>query len=127
MLPDKIVTIAELKDQIIPACRRDGEAVVLCHGHYNIIHPGHMRFIEHAKSLGNKLIVAVYGDCHFSESERKRIYPQLVRAQGLSALHMVDYVLILDSHTLLDTLVSIKPAIFVMGKDYEQEKRDCCL
>ena len=122
MKPDKIVTLAELKDHIIPVCQRDGESVVLCHGHYNIIHPGHMRFIEHAKSLGNKLIVAVYGDCHFSESERKRIYPQLVRAQGLSALHMVDYVLILDSHTLLDTLVSIKPAIFVMGKDYEQER-----
>ena len=109
-------------DQIIPACQRDGDSIVLCHGYYNIIHPGHMRFIEHAKSLGNKLIVAVYGDRYFSDLERKRMYPQLVRAQGLSALHMVDYVLILDSITLLDTLVSVKPAVFVMGKDYEQER-----
>jgi rfaE bifunctional protein kinase chain/domain len=122
MQPDKIITLAELTDQIIPACQRDGDSIVLCHGYYNIIHPGHMRFIEHAKSLGNKLIVAVYGDRYFSDLERKRMYPQLVRAQGLSALHMVDYVLILDSITLLDTLVSVKPAVFVMGKDYEQER-----
>ena len=122
MQPDKIITLAELMDQIIPACQRDGDSIVLCHGYYNIIHPGHMRFIEHAKSLGNKLIVAVYGDRYFSDLERKRMYPQLVRAQGLSALHMVDYVLILDSITLLDTLVSVKPAVFVMGKDYEQER-----
>jgi rfaE bifunctional protein kinase chain/domain len=124
MQPDKIVTLAKLKDQIIPACQRDGDSVVLCHGHYNIIHPGHMRFIEHAKGLGNKLIVAVYGDCYFSGSELKGIYPQHDRAQGLSALHMVDYVLILDSITLLDALASIKPAIFVMGKDYEQGRNE---
>lgn len=122
MQPDKIVTLSELKDQIIPDCQKNGESIVLCHGHYNIIHPGHLRFIHHAKSLGNKLIVAVYGDCYFSGAELKRIYPQLVRAQGLSALHMVDYVLILDSITLLDALALIRPAIFVMGKDYEQER-----
>ena len=122
MQPDKIITLAELRDQIVPACQRDGDSVVLCHGHYNIIHPGHLRFIHHAKSLGNKLIVAVYGDCHFSGLELKKMYPQLVRAQGISALQLVDYVLILDSLTLLDALGAIKPAVFVMGKDYEQER-----
>lgn len=118
---NKIVTLSELQKQILPENLKVGDSFVLCHGHYNVIHPGHMRFIEHAKSLGDKLIVAVYGDRYFSESELKRMYPQLVRAQGISALQLVDYVLILDSLTLPEALGAIKPAAFVMGKEYEQE------
>ncbi len=38
------------------------QQIVLCYGHFNIIHPGHIRFLEHAKSLGQQLIVAVQGD-----------------------------------------------------------------
>jgi len=124
MQSKKIVTISQLIDQVIPDCVKDGDSIVLCHGHYNIIHPGHLRFIHHAKSLGNKLIVAVYGDQHFSSFELKKMYPQLVRAQGLSALELVDYVLILESITLLKALKAIKPAIFVMGKDYEFEETE---
>ena len=124
MQSKKIVTISQLVDQIIPECEKDGDSFALCHGHYNIIHPGHLRFIHHAKSLGNKLIVAVYGDHYFSELEFKKMYPQQIRADALSALEMVDYVLILDDVTLQETLDSIKPDIFVMGKDYEQEKTE---
>ena len=124
MQPNKIVTISQLIEQITPELVKDGESLVLCHGHYNIIHPGHLRFSHHTKSLGNKLIVAVYGDSYFSELEFKKMYPQQIRADALSALEMVDYVLILDDVTLQETLDSIKPDIFVMGKDYEQEKTE---
>jgi rfaE bifunctional protein kinase chain/domain len=118
---NKIVTLSELRNKILPENLKAGDSFVLCHGHYNLIHPGHMRFIEHAKSLGDKLVVAVYGDSYFSESEQKRMYPQFVRAQGVSALQLVDYALILDSLTLQEALGAIKPAVFVMGKEYEQE------
>ena len=122
MQSKKIVTISQLTEKIIPECQKDGDSLVLCHGHYNIIHPGHLRFIHHAKNLGNKLIIAVYGDEHFSDLETRKMYPQLVRAQGLSALELVDYVLILETMTLLKVLEKIKPAVFVMGKDFEQVK-----
>jgi cytidyltransferase-like protein len=108
---NKIVTLSELRNKILPENLKAGDSFVLCHGHYNLIHPGHMRFIEHAKSLGDKLVVAVYGDSYFSESEQKRMYPQFVRAQGVSALQLVDYALILDSLTLQEALGAIKPAV----------------
>jgi rfaE bifunctional protein kinase chain/domain len=119
---NKIVTISQLIDQVIPDCVKDGDSIVLCHGHYNIIHPGHLRFINHAKSLGKKLIVAVYGDQYFSSFELKKMYPQFLRAEGLSALELVDYVLILESLSLSKALEAIKPEVFVMGKDYELVK-----
>ena len=119
MKSKKIVTISQLIDKIIPKYEKNGNSFVLCHGHYNIVHPGHLRFIQHAKSLGNKLIVAVFGDEHCYDLDIRKIYPQLVRAQGLSALEFVDYVLILESLTLVKALEAIKPAVFVMGKDYE--------
>ena len=55
----KIWRLSEAESQFsLPS----GQQVVLCYGHFNIIHPGHIRYLEHAKSLGQQLIVAVQGD-----------------------------------------------------------------
>ena len=47
-----------------------GDSVVLCHGHFNIIHPGHIRYLDYASQKGAKLVVSVQGDASFLNSER---------------------------------------------------------
>ena len=68
---------------------------VLCFGHFNIIHPGHIRYLEYAKSLGKQLIVAVQGDQMFTHSGSSHHFT-LKSALGLAWLNIVDGVLILD-------------------------------
>ena len=54
------------------ALQKPGEKVVLCHGHFNIIHPGHIRYLDFSSQQGTKLVVSVLGDNYFLYSEQKQ-------------------------------------------------------
>ena len=90
--------------------------MVLCHGCFDILHPGHIRHLQEARKLGDKLIVSVTDDeyvrkgrPHFSTQER---------VEMLKALDCVDEVIISRSHNALDVINEIRPAVFVKGGDY---------
>jgi rfaE bifunctional protein kinase chain/domain len=95
---------------------------VLCYGHFNLIHPGHLRYLQHAKNLATELAVAVVSDKdldkdlfgpHFSEKER---------AESVENLQIVDHVIILNEITL-DKLVDIlRPKVLVFGKEFEYKQ-----
>lgn len=96
-------------------------SLVLCFGHFNVIHPGHLRFLQHAKAQGDTLVVAIQGDEQL-QSERVRYYLQQERAEGVAALHAVDHVVILDKGTLLELAERISPDVLVLGKEFEHER-----
>ncbi|EMO03249.1 putative cytidyltransferase [Leptospira interrogans serovar Icterohaemorrhagiae str. Verdun HP] len=100
------------------------ESLVLCYGHFNVIHPGHIRFLQYAKSLGKKLKVAVLGDQSIAESQRSKYFHQMERAEGVASLHFVDLVYVLDKISLEDLSVHIKPSVLVLGKELENTHRE---
>jgi len=93
--------------------------LVVCYGHFNVIHPGHMRYLKYARSLGDSLIIALLPDAEFHGSEAKNYYSENDRAEGVSLLHIVDRVVILKKGKLDSFIEALKPAILVLGSEHE--------
>ena len=112
-----------LSDTVLQASLPKGQQVVLCYGHFNIIHPGHIRYLEHAKSLGQQLIVAVQGDQMLTHSGNSHLFSAQERALGLAWLQIVDGVLILDRGDLAEVVQVLRPNLLVLGKEFEKERQ----
>ena len=95
---------------------------VLCFGHFNAIHPGHIRYFKNASKHTGPLIVAVEGDSQIPISDRADIFSQEERAQSVAALDMVDFVIILDCISLKALALAITPSIFLLGKEFKNNR-----
>ena len=98
------------------------DSISLCYGHFNAIHPGHLRYFQTARKHGEKLFVALEGDEQLSEFERTQQFSQEERAQAVAALDLVDLVIILDSGGLDVLIGSIRPSALVFGREFERER-----
>jgi rfaE bifunctional protein kinase chain/domain len=100
----------------------EGHRVVLCHGHFNIIHPGHLRFLNFAKKQGDLLVVSLmnqelvsgYSDDFYTEEER---------AEGVASLEMVDAVYILEMD-IVDFINKLGPNFYIKGREFENKKQE---
>lgn len=101
---------------------RDAQKIVLCHGTFDIVHPGHLRQFAFAKTQGEKLVVSITADRFIAKSGVKPYVPQEIRSINLSALEIVDYVLVCESETPLEMLKKLQPEVFVKGYDYSSEE-----
>ncbi len=72
------------------------EECVLCYGHFNIIHPGHLRYFEFAKTFGKSLKAFVQNDDEFNKIENKLLFNQLERANALASMELIDQVILQD-------------------------------
>jgi rfaE bifunctional protein kinase chain/domain len=99
-----------------------GDSVVLCHGHFNIIHPGHIRYLDYARQQGVKLVVSVEGDSYFLNSGRNHHFSEAERAAGVASIQAVDQVVLLGEGNLEKLIKVLNPAILVLGKEFESER-----
>ena len=92
---------------------------VLAYGHFNTIHPGHIRYLRHARNLGEKLVVALIGD---GNPEEQSIYPflQKERAEALSLLGIADKIYLLQSEELIEAVELLKPSFLILGTEFQQ-------
>lgn len=93
--------------------------LVICYGHFNSIHPGHMRYLKYARSLGDILVIALQDDSSLLNAEAEHYFTEDERAESVSSLHMVDHVVILDAGHLDDFIDQVRPAILVLGSEHE--------
>lgn len=100
-----------------------GKVIVFTNGCFDLLHSGHVRYLAAARSLGDCLIVGLNSDKSISRLKgmTRPINRQEDRAEVLSALAAVDYVVIFDDHTAADLVTAIKPDIYVKGGDYHIE------
>jgi rfaE bifunctional protein kinase chain/domain len=112
----KIVTSAELLS-IIGGFPRQRKAI-LCHGVFDVVHPGHVRHLAYAKSKAEILIVSITADTHITKGTYRPHIPERLRALNLAAFEMVDYVLIDQNATPLENLGVIQPDFFAKGFEY---------
>jgi len=117
----KIVDLDELLRRADEA-RSSRQTLVHCHGCFDIVHPGHVRYLEFAKRQGDLLVVSLTGDSQISKGAQRPYIPQELRAENLAALEVVDLVYI-DPHLTAGQLLSrLRPDIYVKGREYEQSR-----
>ena len=115
----KIKSLEDLRGVIGPRPRN--QRVVMCHGMFDIVHPGHIRHLLYAKAQGDILIASVTCDEHASKGEGRPYVPQELRAANLAALEAVDYVLIDDQPEPLANISVLQPDYFVKGFEYSAD------
>jgi cytidyltransferase-like protein len=93
--------------------------VIMCHGVFDVVHPGHLRHLIYAKSKADVLIASLTADVHISKGKYRPHVPQELRAINLAAFEVVDYVLIDGEATPLKNLALIKPDILAKGYEYQ--------
>jgi D-glycero-beta-D-manno-heptose 1-phosphate adenylyltransferase len=115
----EFVSRAELSRQV-GALKRDGRRIVFTNGCFDILHPGHIRMLEKARSLGDALIVGINSDCSVQgiKGPKRPVIPQAERAEVLAALESVDFVTLFDEATPRELIAEILPAVLVKGSDW---------
>lgn len=96
--------------------------IVLCHGCFDLLHVGHVRYLQAAKAMGDMLIVTITADKHINKGEGRPIWNEHRRAEMVAALKCVDRVMINDAPDVCEILTLIKPSLYVKGKDYKGVK-----
>ncbi len=118
----KILSRKSLAEILKTHCRK-GERIVLANGCFDLLHAGHVRYLEGARVEGDVLVVAVNSD----SSERalkgsgRPILPQDARAELVAALRAVDYVTIFDEPNVETLLEALRPDVHAKGTDYSAE------
>ena len=112
--------IAKLIDEL----KEKNRKIVFTNGCFDILHLGHIKYLETAKSLGDILILGLNSDRSVSalKGDERPINSQVDRAYILAALEVVDYVVIFDEDTPYNLIKLIKPNILVKGSDYKGKK-----
>ncbi len=112
----KIKTVDQLTDILGPFPRT--KKVIMCHGTFDIVHPGHIRHLLYAKSKGDILVVSITGDVHVTKDNYRPYVPQDLRQLNLAALEFVDYVITDFDATPLNNLRRLRPDFFAKGYEY---------
>lgn len=110
----KILSLKILKEKI----KKFDNKVILCHGNFDVVHPGHIRHLTYAKSKADILIVSITSDRFIQKGNYRPFVPENIRATSLAAFEMVDYVIIDDNEKPLNLIKEIKPNYFAKGFEY---------
>jgi D-beta-D-heptose 7-phosphate kinase/D-beta-D-heptose 1-phosphate adenosyltransferase len=104
--------------------RARGQAVVFTNGVFDLLHPGHIKYLRDARALGDRLIVAVNSDrsVRANKGPGRPITPEQERAEVLLALECVDAVLIFDEETPHEVISRIQPDVLVKGADWGENE-----
>jgi rfaE bifunctional protein kinase chain/domain len=113
----KIKSVDELVDAVGKRPRQ--QSVVMCHGVFDLVHPGHIRHLLYAKSKADILVASLTADIHIHKAHYRPFVPQELRALNLAALEMVDYVLIDEEATPIANIARVQPEFFAKGYEYQ--------
>src|ERR1043166_2529664 len=112
----KIVTLDDLASAI--GRRPRNKSVIMCHGMFDIVHPGHLRHLMYAKEKADILIASITTDQHNQKANIRPYVPQDLRALNLAVLEMVDYVIIDPHPTPIEHILHLQPDYFAKGYEY---------
>ncbi|HPJ89569.1 MAG TPA: adenylyltransferase/cytidyltransferase family protein, partial [Thermotogota bacterium] len=109
--------------KIIEETKRENKTVGICHGAFDLVHPGHIKHFESAAKLCDILVVSLTSDhfVHKRKGENRPIYSQEERAYIIASLEYVDYVTISDFETGKETISFLEPSYYIKGPDYKHK------
>ncbi len=106
------------------ALRNSGKRIVFTNGCFDILHPGHARYLSSARELGDYLIVALNSDSSVQtiKGSKRPIFPEKMRAELLAALECVNCVVIFEEDNPLRVIKYLLPHILVKGGDWQEDQ-----
>ena len=120
----KIVSKEEYKKNIKNRLRQENKKVVLCHGVFDLVHPGHMIHFQQAKSMGDILVVSITSARNVRKGPGRPYFNDELRMRFLEAIECVDFVMLSEGYTVDDIVEAVEPDIYVKGEEYRQPEDD---
>ncbi len=120
---DKLIPLESLSSVLLGKVPKDSK-VVLCHGVFDLLHPGHIKHLSEAKSHGDLLVVTVTSDRYVNKGPGRPYFTAEDRALMLASLEIVNLVSISDFPDALPAIDAVKPDIYAKGPDYAREDDD---
>ena len=107
----------------VAIARKGGARVVFANGCFALLHVGHVRYLEAARSLGDLLVVGINSDEQVRrlKGEGRPYVPERERAETVASLRAVDYVTVFHEPTVTELLLALRPDIHAKGTDYTEE------
>ena len=115
----KIKSVDEVVD-LVGSFPRE-KKVIMCHGTFDVVHPGHLRHMMYAKSKADILIVSLTCDAYIRKAENRPFVPEDLRSINLAAFDMVDHVIVDKEETPLENIKRIQPDFFAKGYEYNAD------
>ena len=119
----KIVPLPELA-AALAGLRGQGRRIVHCHGVFDLLHVGHLRYFEEAKAMGDVLVVTLTTDRYVNKGPHRPAFTEQLRAEVLAGLGCVDFVAINPHPTAVEAIRLLKPDVYVKGPDYAEKTKD---
>lgn len=120
---EKIISKEDFKT-IRENLKADNKKIVLCHGVFDLIHPGHIQHFQEAKKLGDILVVSVTSEKYVRKGPGRPYFNDRLRMKSLEAIECIDYVMLSEGYTVEDIVDVVKPDIYVKGQEYKNAKED---
>ena len=122
----KILKNKNLKElaEISKNLRKDGKKIIHCHGVFDLLHIGHIRYFEQAKKMGDILVVTLTPDRHVDKGPYRPAFNENLRAEAVASLNVVDYVAINNWATAEQTIRMLKPSVYVKGSEFKETASD---
>ncbi|MEG0972924.1 MAG: PfkB family carbohydrate kinase [Lachnospiraceae bacterium] len=98
--------------------------IVLCHGVFDLVHPGHIIHFQEAKKLGDLLVVSITAAQYVRKGPGRPYFDDEMRVEFLKAIEYIDYVMISEGYTGEDIIETVKPDLYVKGREYEKTEDD---
>ncbi|MCC7495174.1 MAG: adenylyltransferase/cytidyltransferase family protein [Fimbriimonadaceae bacterium] len=117
----KVVDIDQLATAVA-AARAVGQRVVHCHGVFDLLHIGHLRYLAGARALGDLLVVTLTPDVWVNKGPLRPAFGEQLRAEALAALECVDLVAVNRWPTAVETVQAIRPDIYAKGGEYRDKR-----
>jgi D-glycero-beta-D-manno-heptose 1-phosphate adenylyltransferase len=108
---------------VVSKAREEKKRIVLANGHFDLVHVGHVRYLEGARAEGDFLVVGVNGDLSTArrKGEGRPILPASARAEIVAALESVDLAVVFEGDDVTELLRKLRPDVHCKGTDYTRE------
>ena len=120
---NKLLKLDDLKN-ISEELKKSKKKIVLCHGTFDILHIGHIKYLQQAKKNGDILIVTITADKYVLKGPGRPYFNEQLRSEMLVNIEIIDFVSIVHERTALSAIEAIKPNYYVKGVEYKEAKDD---
>ncbi len=119
----KLININSNLPKKIENLKKKGKKIILCHGAFDLVHPGHIEHFSEAKMLGDVLIVSITADKFIKKSINNPFFNQDARYNFLSKIKLIDYVVISNDETAIPAINVFKPNFYCKGVEYQKKDK----
>ena len=120
--PIAVMSVAEAR-RLVDDLRASGRTIVFTNGVFDLLHPGHVRYLQAARRLGDALVIGLNGDqsVRANKGADRPLTPEAERAELLSALDCVEAVVLFDDDTPHALIAALQPDVLVKGADWAED------